>query len=200
MGVQAVMTLSERWQKLREGYVYPNEDENSNDASYVDWQARFHASKVILSELGLDEDSIHGVVHNAVSWGCDDFAGLIANIRDERFFPVVPDKPVKRISYHSEPKPKFEERAREIFESQFRKAYPGERINSKLAKGKWTEVESKALELARQEYFAAKEKFLAHGSKIDKSHAEKMKEWQKRVDLVTRLSEILDKCDGQMNY
>lgn len=96
----------------------------------------------------------------------------------------APSEPRYSYSSRCEPSEPTEQDARNIFNAQFKRAFPGQRLNSKAAKEKWAQVRDKAFSLARADYETALAAYRAHEASIDKQNAARKAEYQGQLDAI----------------
>lgn len=177
--------LPEKWENLRRGYK-PGPDDNPDN---FDWYARYFATKQILLDAGFVWDEVKSICHQGVSWGCEDMKGFLLNVR-KRLLPVVPEEPISTsYRWDSEPMWDIDERARKIFKSQFRSTWPDKRINSRFAKEKWEKVKRKVVGIARSEFQNVHDAWKEREEVRNKQMAKEHKEWEKKRDVIVRISE-----------
>ena len=147
--------------------------------------------------LGTDTvERFHHWFHSAYQYvyapDAGDWASVVRAIQLYAGELKLPPEPQRRIPWHlSEPDAaKIPARAREIFEDQFRAKYPGKRINSKLAREKWAEVEGKALEFATQEYDGEIKRYETELARHNAGYEQEMARWQEQADAIAGFKRV----------
>jgi hypothetical protein len=104
-------------------------------------------------------DRFHGAIHNSFFFANPPhtWSGIVAGLRDwcSGNHPCAARqnrKPFLRSCYDSPPPMDIEGRAREIFNAQYRNAFPRRRINSRHALDKWMAVKASAVQMAQDDY------------------------------------------------
>lgn len=101
---------------------------------------------------------------------------------------VIP-KPQKRYQYHSEPDPPTEQDVVDLFNEQFRGAYPGKRINSKFAKEKWSQYSHMAKKAVQERYERAKAAYQGRLDQEERDYQNQLKPWQERMDSIKKFAQ-----------
>lgn len=186
-------TNAEIYAEACAAFIPAPEDNPDNVPFYRTW----YGLKAVLAEHGYaDPFKAPLNVHGICCWAKGGTWEEVLNV-----IPMHTPKEPKRLEhvrcyYDSEPTPPTEKDARRIFETQYRNAYPKNRINSKHAKEAWERVKAKAEKFAQAEYECAKAEYDAKIAKreqeeraSDDAHALKMDEYRKALELIHNIVE-----------
>lgn len=141
------MSPKSTYNQGRESFVPDASDNPRNIWFYAAWEG----VKAVCESLGIEISSIHHQVHHALCTSNGDWNLFLKDLKSQAENLTYPEKP--RESFHHDYEPTFTDeditkRAKEIFTTSFKAAFPEKRINSKFAQEKWKEVEEKAKQMA----------------------------------------------------
>jgi len=176
--------LEHIYQEAKAAWVPDAADNPDNHWFYSSWAGL----SAVFAALHGDVWQHHAVVHQALCWSQGEWPALCTELR--RALPQIPERPKRPLSHDQAPV-RTPERAREIFERQFRNAFPGKRLNSTFAKQKWEEVKAKAEKLADDEFLAALAAWTAREQARDKIYQEALSAWYAARDRITQLTQIV---------
>lgn len=167
---------------------HPQPDDNpDNHGFYRAW----HGVAAVCQHLDVDPWDYHTIVHQALCWagGVDGgrctWPTIVRECQRQADGWEVPKRPTRPWSSDSLP-PYREERAYQIFTTQFKQQYPGKRLNSRFAREKWGAVKDQADALARAEYQQTVDAYLQREQKREKAYQKQIDEWQNRCDTITK--------------
>jgi hypothetical protein len=185
------MNLEQTFQTLREGYV----PQDGDHADAIPFYRDFHAVRGIIGSDLFDRlnHAIHGAFRYAYpehTWG-GIYRGVLAYFDSM----ALPKKPEYVFYYGSMPSWNIEDRARDIFKSQFREAFPGKKLNSKFAHDKWAEVKDRAIEMSKVEFDAEVAAHNKQESDADKTNESNYNSWIEKVHDIARLEEEFRKFE-----
>ena len=171
----------------------------------------FYASWTAMAEvfrrLGLSLKSVHHSMHQALCMAQGDWEGTLAQLRQALPFPR-PEKP-ERPLWQSRSKPVTDEKAlakeaRELFKSEFKRKFPGERCNSKHANEKWRSVEAKALTLAKERFQNRLERWQEEENRRAEEHSARLADWRKECQEIDEKEKtlllLLESDSDRLNY
>ncbi len=126
----------------------------------------------------------NGAVHNAAcaaGWAPDGEryqAALITlrHLSENQQAPAAP-REVWANAYHATPVEPTERDAREFFNAEWRRKYPGKRANSKEANTKYAELSGKALAILRERYAQALAEYQRREEQTSRENAARREEW-----------------------
>jgi ribosomal protein L14E/L6E/L27E len=175
------ITKAEKFQEAFEAFIPAPDDNPDCIPFYATWR-------------GLDAawgSDFCNQYHSAVHQACGDsgyggsritlaerYQAACTSLRYWAEKAEAPQEPASRIFWMYRPQEPAEARA--LFAGQFRQAFPGQRINSKLAKEKWEEVKGKAFEVVAEQYQAALAHYEAEKAKVDGQNAAEKATWQEK--------------------
>lgn len=168
------------YESARSAWTWGNDTPNGNEAFYRDyaaaravWSAWAQANDVDMPE----PDSLihHSCMNQHHGAGFDRFA-IQAKWFVDRFTSPA-RKPEKRMGWNDSEPFLSEGAAREFFESEFRRAFPGKRINSAFAKEKWAEYEGQARLIVEKRFAEQHEAWKARESARRMEHAKALRAW-----------------------
>ncbi len=93
----------------------------------------------------------------------------------------LPEQPRPRYSYSSEPNKPGEKEAKEYFDREYKRVYPGKRLNSKDAHEKWAANKDKALLIVTQAYTKALDAYQAKEKALDAENDARQREWENKI-------------------
>lgn len=176
------MTFNEElFQKGREGFEPAPDDNPDAIPFYRDWAG-------VVAVIGdCNTKKFHHLIHNSLFWANPAHAwkGVLIGLKTVADGMKIPEKPEHRIAWWLvHPDENIEGRAYEMFKSQFKRAFPGKKINSKSAKSEWERLKAKATELAEEEF---KAEMIVYQRKLDQVEEENRKaqeEWESKKQAV----------------
>ena len=176
----------DKWNKGAEKFVLQKEDNPDNIQFYKAW---YSIREILGNEF---VEKYNGFCHNSLCMGGSEnpkyFFSNFINFAKQ--IPIDP-KPIKHYGWWCvKPNDNIEERAKEMFNRQFKEKFVGKRLNSKFAKEKWDEVKDKAIEFAKQNYETELAKYEKQVAEVDAEYQKKLDEWN---DKCLNKQTILDK-------
>jgi len=95
-----------------------------------------------------------------------------------------PEAPMIHHFYRWLPQEPGEKEAYEFFKTEFKRAYPDQRLNSKFAKKTWAEKKEKAIEIVRENWRREVARYEREKAEVEDRNNEKRREWQAKVDKI----------------
>ena len=128
----------------------------------------------------------HHWVHRALCWSSPEYEyeTVLKTIRFLANDAKRPDDPYRELSYHCPPHEPTEDDVIHFFRMEYRRAYPGKRVNSKHAKEQWAKVKDRAAQLVREQYEKDLEEYRAKEAAIKARNDAQQAEWQAQVDAI----------------
>ena len=103
-----------------------------------------------------------------------------------------PCEPIHSYNYSSPPDEPSEKSIREYFNDQFKRAFPGERTNSKHANALWIEKQEQARKNVWEMYKEDHNAFEVREARIEAENATRRAEWQEKVDGIRRIQALAE--------
>jgi len=169
----------------------PQEGDNLENAWFYSSWAGFIA---MCTELQEDPWKHNHIAHQAICSSRGEWAELLRCFAN--LYPAYPPEPKRHFSSDCEPY-RNESLAGQIFARQFRRAFPGKRINSRFAKEKWREVRSQAEVLAEREYQSCLAEWQEREDRRNREYDRQIAEWQEKCGKVAEAITFLDRIIGR---
>lgn len=182
------MTNQEYYERARASYVQRPDDNPENIWFY----SAFAALEALIDHLGYDPKTakiMDHQIHNAVCWSRGEWRVLAATLKSHA--PSIGTPPSRTYNYNAEPVLPAG-RAREIFNQQYKIAYPGKRLNARHAKEAWEYKREKAEELARAEWQASRAAWKADQERRDLEYAARCQEYEHEANNIRQIQAIIE--------
>lgn len=103
----------------------------------------------------------------------------------------LPPKPTPRYSYAAEPSKPTEQDAYEEFKAQYKRAFPGKRINSIHAKQQWAKVEMFAMQFVMNRYQQALAAHQQEEAQRQQQNHARRQEWIDKIHSIALLENMV---------